>query len=473
MKKSKKLEWMTSLGERASYYSYFCGQNAIYTIVISFLTTYLLFEGIDPAKAAGVMLAVKVWDAVNDALFGVIFDSVRFKSKQKYLPWLKISLVAIPVSTVLMFVTPHSDSETFKLGWFAVAYILWDTAYTLCDVPIFGLVTAMTSRLDERTSILSYKSIWAGVGAAISFVIATVFVGEKVGLTFGLASVIIAVFAVVTMAPVLFKAKERIAPFEAEEKFTIRRMFSYLFQNKFLLIYYLGYFFYAGFGVAGSLMMFASYYLFNNSQFSLFIGALSVLPMLVAALLIPKMIAKTDKMKLYLICAALTVVLSVATWLFGYDSIVIYSVMAVLRAIPTAIIGVIMFMFTPDCAEYGKFKSGIEAKGITFAIQTFMAKLTGAVSGSLGLFLLKFFEWTPIKADSFQDLQQQAVAQSPTAMSGLWFIYNMIPAFGVLIAFFVWIFYKLKDKDVQIMADCNTGKISREEARGLLSRDYE
>ena len=42
-------------------------------------------------------------------------------------------------------------------------------------------------------------------------------------------------------------------------------------------------------------------------------------------------------------------------------------------------------MFTPDCAEYGRFKSGTEAKGITFAVQTFMAKLTGSISGALGL----------------------------------------------------------------------------------------
>ena len=49
-------------------------------------------------------------------------------------------------------------------------------------------------------------------------------------------------------------------------------------------------------------------------------------------------------------------------------------------------------MFTPDCAEYGQFKSGISAKGITFAIQTFSVKITAAISSSLALFLLGLFQ---------------------------------------------------------------------------------
>ncbi len=467
--KTKNPEWMTNSRERMSYYSFFMGQDAIYAIVTTFLTTYLLFQGINPAKSAVVMLAVKIWDAVNDTIFGVLFDSVRFKSNKKFLPWLKISTYCIPVTTVLIYVIPGSLSETYKLVWFAVAYILWDTAYTLCDVPIFGIVTVMTERIDERTSLLSYKSIWSGLGAGIATIIATVLVGENVGLSFGLGALIIAVFSFAVMMPVSYNVKERIQAVE-DEKFTLRRMFRYLFQNKYLLIYYVGYLFHAGFGVSGSLMLLVSYYMFHNSQFSLFILALSVLPMLICALLVPKLIARFDKMKLYLLCCLLNIIFSIATWVAGYDSIVVFSVLSVLRSIPAAFAGVTMFMFTPDCAEYGKFRSGIEAKGITFALQTFMAKLTGAISGSLGLFLLKFFDWTAVRAESFQDLQKLAIQQSGTAMSGLWFIYNMIPVIGMVIAFIIWCFYRLRDKEVQIMADANSGKIEREEALRLLAK---
>ena len=43
-----------------NYYLYFCGQNVIYALVSTYLVTFLLFQGVDPAKSAAVMLAVKI-----------------------------------------------------------------------------------------------------------------------------------------------------------------------------------------------------------------------------------------------------------------------------------------------------------------------------------------------------------------------------------------------------------------------------
>lgn len=465
--------WQTSSKERKSYYLYFAGQNAIYFLISSFMTTYLMFQGVNLAKSAAVMLAVKIWDAVNDAVFGVIFDAVKFKSGKKYLPWLKISTAFTPIATMLLFFIPKSAGETQKLLWFAVAYILWDTVYTLCDVPIYGIITSMTNNLDERSSMLSYKSIWGGVGSAFTTIAATVLVSQYVNSNYTVVALAVCIFAAATMVPVLFNVKERY-PSDDEESFTIKRMFRYLFQNKYLLIYYLGYFFYSAANVSSALNLFVSYYLFNDEMFSLAVGAINTVPSFIFALLVPKMLRKMDKMKLYLICSISMVILSLAIWLTGYSSIIVYIVLSTLRAVPLAIIGVIMFMFTPDCAEYGKYKSNIEAKGITFAIQTFMVKLTAAVSGALGMFLLglKSTGWISVEVENFQQLTELGVVQSEHALDVLWFVFVMVPAIGCLLAFFVWLFYKLNDKDVQIMADCNSGKIDRAEAESRLSRKY-
>ena len=48
-----------------------------------------------------------------------------------------------------------------KLIWATLAYMLWDTAYTLCDVPIFGIVTTMTIDQKERVSLNSIGRIFA------------------------------------------------------------------------------------------------------------------------------------------------------------------------------------------------------------------------------------------------------------------------------------------------------------------------
>ncbi len=467
------LGWETDNIERKSYYIYFVGQNMIYTLVSTFLVTYLMFQGVNLAKAGTIMLLVKVWDAVNDAIFGVIFDSVKFKSGKKYLPWLKISTVLIPLSTFLLFLIPKSSGETLKLVWFAVAYICWDTAYTLCDVPIYGVITSMTKNMDERNCMLSYKSIWGGVGTAVTTLIASVLVSEKVNSNYTVVAIITSVFALVTMIPVLYNIKERFNSVD-EETFTIKKMFRYLFKNKYLLIYYIGFFFYSAFNVSASFNLFVSYYIFNNELFALVVSAIGVAPQLIFSLFIPKMLKKIDKTKLMMLSNILIIVLSVVIWLVGKEHIAIYIVLSTLRAIPMGIYGVLMFMFTPDCAEYGKYTSGIEANGITFAIQTFMVKLTAAISGALGMFLLglKSTGWVSVEVENFQELSTSGITQSAHALDVLWFVYVMVPAIGGLIAVVIWKFYKLNDKDVQIMSDCNANKISREEAEKLLSKKY-
>ena len=42
----------------------------------------------------------------------------------------------------------------------------------------------------------------------------------------------------------------------------------------------------------------------------------------------------------------------------------------------------------------------------------------------------------------------------------------------MIISTIFYLCYKLNDKDVQIMAKCNSGEISRAEAEALLSRKY-
>ncbi|MBQ3137417.1 MAG: MFS transporter [Clostridia bacterium] len=476
--KTKKLQnplWQTNPTERKSYYFYFFGQNMIYSMIAAYLTTFLLLLGVNPAKSAAVMLVVKIWDAVNDALFGVIFDKVKFKSGKKFIPWLKIACVLTPISTILLFIIPNTEttSETFKLAWFAIAYILWDTAYTLCDVPAFGIITSMTSNIEERNTILSLKGITGGVGSALTTVLVTVLISEFIGLNYGWISVIVAVVAAATMFPVCFKCEERNQSID-EEQFTIKRMLKYIISNKYLLIYYVGYIFYSGAQTYTALHLITAYYIFNNTLASLITGTVAALPQLFMALLVPKIIRKMDKTKLFKISAIASIILSFAI-IPTKNSFILFTIAFMLRAIPLGIIGVLSFTFTPDCAEYGQYTTGTEAKGITFAIQTFAVKLAAAISGSLGLALLGVFGFKTFEGvDSFEALEaiNARAQQTPEAIDGLWFTYNVIPIIGLVIALVIWNFYKLNDKDVQVMADHNVGKISREEAEKLLSGKY-
>ena len=86
--------------------------------------------------------------------------------------------------------------------------------------------------------------------------------------------------------------------------------------------------------------------------------------------------------------------------------------------------------------------------------------------------VLKFFDWVSVEANSFADLEAAGVVQSETALHGLWIAYALVPAIGALLALVFYAFYRLNDKDVQIMAKCNAGELSRTQAEAMLSRKY-
>ena len=463
---------MTTLKERLSYWTYFVGQNVYYNITFLFLSTYLAMQGITLWKVSLVLLIVKVWDAVNDPIFGYIFDKVKFKNGQKSLPWLRISVILIPFVTIMVFAIPGA-SETVKLVWFAVAYLLWDTVYTLTDVPAYAMLNTMTDNTQERNLLLSMNRVFSGAGYLLCSVVLPLLIGETFGMSFTLAVAILSIFAAVTMVPLCIFCKERnYNPQDDTGDFSFRQMFTYLGKNKYLLTYYGGYMATDALKTSAAVTLFVSFYLFGNVGYSILLNLLGMVPGVVIAVFMPMILKRLDKFKTLFWANIVNILLGFVIYFVGYENETAFLVLTCIRALPMCLVGVLAFMFTPDCAEYGQYKSGISAKGITFAIQTFSVKITGAVSSALALFLLGLFSWQAVEADSFEKLAELNIQQSDPALQGLWIVYALVPVIGMVISTFFYLGYKLNDKDVQIMAKCNSGEITREEAEKLLSRKY-
>jgi len=470
---SKKPGHMTNMKEKLCYWTYFIGQNIYYNITAVFISTYLVMQGIDPIKSSLVLLIVKIWDAINDPIFGFIFDKVKFKNGLKSLPWLRIAVLLIPFVTIILFAIPGGMSELGKLIWFGVAYVLWDTVYTLTDVPAYAMLNTMTDDLSERNTLLSVNRVFSGGGVLLYGVVLNFLISEAVGMSATWAVAILSIFSAITMIPLCVGCKERnYKPGSEDENFTPGQMMRYLGKNKYLLVYYGGYCATDALKTSAAVTLFVSFYLFGNSLFSILLNVLNMVPGVFAAMAMPWLLKKFDKFKLLFWCNIINIILGFVIYFTGYSNTVLFIVLTCVRCVPLSIVGILAFMFTPDCAEYGQYKSGINAKGITFAIQTFSVKITGAISSALALFLLGLFSWISVEAENFEELAALNVQQSAGALNGLWIVYALVPVIGMVISTFFYLGYKLNDKDVQIMAKCNSGEITREEAEAQLSRKY-
>lgn len=456
------MEMQSSKKERLSYYSYFIGQNLFYIIIASFISLFLLNHGVSEAIAASVVIAPQIWDVINDLIFGRIVDKAHLKGG-KFMPWLKISWFCIPATTIFIFCMPDSLSVTAKCVWVFIGYCLWSVAYTMCDTPIYALSTAMTEKVQERNSILSIGRL-TGTAALVVGTLAI----EGLYMTMGwkLLSICLSVVSMALMLPILFFGKERNAVHSSSAP-TLKEMFQALWENKFLIVFYIAFFVVGVTNTVQTVIPMFAQYVLGSAEKGTILLAMAILPAIIVAIFIPSLCKKIDKFWLYIGCLGIFVLASVIQYFIGYGSdIPLYITMA-LRGVGLVGYNVLVYMFTPDCIEYGQYKTGVRQEGITFSIQTSVTKLSGALMNSISLLLLAAFGFKAANADPVTGVVDAVGAQ------GCWHVLTWISAIGPIIAIILLVArYKLRDKDVNIMAQYNNGEITREECDQQLSREF-
>ena len=449
--------FITSKKERVSYILYFMGQNIFYMFILLFLQQFYVIDmAINASIVATIFLVVRIWDAVNDLLFGVIVDKSNFKSG-KFKPWVKISTLMIPIFTILIFIMPNTMSLELKIAYATVTYILWDMAYTVCDIPIFALTTAMTNNVKERMSLISFGRF----AATIAILVLAVFV-PMLYPTFGweATAVILSVFGFLTMLPISITAKERFVV-KKQTAASLTTILKYLVGNKYLLIFYLTLIIASLTDTTITISNFFAIYCLGGDQMISVVMLFTIVPMLLFTAILPKLGVMFDKFHIFVTCTIANIVLSIILYLVGYANLNLFYILLFLRSFAMSASIVMPFMFSADCVEYGTYKTGERAEGVTFSIQTFTTKITGAISGTMGLFFL-----------SLAGFAEGSASQSTATLDAIWFLFSLFPVFGLLAQIvLLLIFYKLRDKDVQIMARANQGEISKEEAEATLTRN--
>ena len=428
----------TSKAERLSYTGFFLGQNIIYVLPFQFLTYfYTEFVGLSLADTAVLLLLAKVWDSINDPIMGAIVDKCNFK-KGKFLPWLKVATYTVPLSLFLMFINIEGP-YLLKLIYAYVTYLIFDMVYTISDSPLFSLSTVMTSNTYERDKLMSYGRLAAAVAAITS----AVFINIKVNVGWTWTVGIYCLISFLVMFPLQFCAKERVK-YQNSGDITFIKIFQYLFKNKYLLIYFIGF---LGIEITNTLQIIAVYFANSNlgdESMVMIIMAVVIVPVILVAPILPMLIKVFGKKKVTVISSVVAIVLSIVQYFAGYENLVIFLLIAAVRITFMQLPLMLYGMFTADCIEYGAYHTGERTAGIAFSLQTFMTKLGGALANTLCLVLLGVFGYV-----------ERAPQQSSGALQGIWIIMSLVPCLGYVVMLFIMAIYKLDEKEVARMMEEN------------------
>ena len=460
MGKQKNTGFVTSKKERFAYCLFFLGQNILWGYA-GYVETFLTDVGIAAATAAVILLVPKLWDAVNDMIFGYLIDRTRFKNGQKFIPWVRIGVTAVGITTVALFAIPQSMNQTVKVVWFLIAYILFDISYTILDAPAYAVTTVMTSDVQERTAIIAGGKLWAMVGGVVATLLVPLL---RPRLGWFVACIVFVVVSVLMMVPMLLSVKERQSETaNVENNPEFKEIMRYLKCNKYLIVALIAMLL---LGVASLEQKMAIYMgricLGQENTATLVAGGAAISVIIVSAV-VPVLSKKWDKF--YVLCAGMvfTIVMNIVAYFVGYDSLVMAIVMTMLKCSGLGFWSVVIYMLIADTVEYGTYKTGTRAAGISFSLQTFVAKLKNGLIGSVVLFSLS--------AVGF--VEGENAVQPAGVADGVWALFCLFPAVGFTIALVILLmFYKLRTKEVQIMSLYNNGEITKEEAESALEEKY-
>jgi len=203
-----------------------------------FLTSVV---GFDAAIAGRIFLVGRLWDGINDPLVGMLSDRVRTRWGRRR-PFLLFGAVPFGLSFMLMFLVPPFDSSVGQALYYVAAFLLFDTFYTVVNVPYAALTPALTEDYDERSNLAGWRiavSIVASLVTAGLFkllaeqVFAVWFGGGPVAIRAGYA-LSAAIWGVLVSAPFFIFVREIQEPDYAPEPEPLRpvKTFREVFRNR-------------------------------------------------------------------------------------------------------------------------------------------------------------------------------------------------------------------------------------------------
>lgn len=430
--------------------------------------------GIPEEAVATMILVLGIWDTVNDPIMGGIIDRTRTRYG-KLRPYLLIVPIPLAIATIMLFAGPEiladTKSTVIKIVYMYISYFIWEFFYTLGDVPFWGMSTAISPSPADRTRAISsarfISSILGGLSTTILVVMMDLSNSGAWGLTLSQDFLILAVVAAVMILGLFSlagrKTKERVV--QSVKEPSVLEGFKVMFKNKPLMLIIIGNVIGALSGLAG---VFQTYYyseVLNLNSAVLWINLPGTIFGFLTYLLIPKVKKKLDNRQIVMLNLVCRFVVGTLVFVLGLKfyntNILVISILLMIQnfvfsffntinmVIPTEMIG--------DTVDYMEWKTGERNEGVSFSVLTFVGKLTGSVSTSLGTALL------PVIGLTFTTNQ----AGESVTMKGehtdlfVWALFTCIPYLLGLLSIIPYLFYDLTGKKLEkIRADM---KVRREQ----------
>ena len=450
---------MTAVLSRGKKLMYGAGDIG-FSLTSTILGVYFLFfmievVGLRPGIAAIPIAIGKIWDFVNDPIFGHISDRTRTKWGRRR-PYLLFGALPLAVTFTMLWYSPGFESTTALVAYYSVAYIIFEASATLLYMPYFALTPELTSDYDERTSLTSYRMFFSILGSLLAFTVPLLIVGSFTPENAPKVLMMGAIFGLISALPMFltfFGTEERDDLIELEKptlKESIRSVW-----NNIPFRYGLGIFLATWISVdilQSSLLFYVKYVVQREAQNDIIMATIFVIAML--TLPIWNWVSKRwSKRMAYISGIAFWAVVQLALMLLGPSTpLALILILCSMAGIGVAAAHVLPWAILPDAIEWYEYKTGERHEGMFYSITTLARKITSA--GAVPLI-------GPIL--EFTGYQANVTTQSAQAVQGIRMIIGPIPAILLGIGIFIAYKYPLgREEFFSMVEEIKNRKAARE-----------
>lgn len=411
--------------------------NLVWRTLMVFLPIfYTDVFGLSAAAVGTLLLVCRYWDGITDFIMGLIADRTRTRWG-KFRPWVLWTAVPFGIVTVMTFTTP-SLNPAGKLWYAYITYSLLILVYTANNIPYSALTGVMSPDPQERTSLSSYRFVFAFFGGLITqglnIYLVTLF-GKGDDVTgYRLTMTLFAVISVLLFIITFLTTREQVQP-PVQQRTSIRRDARDLVQNQpWRALFFLGIFFVAFATLKqGVTMYYFKYFIGDTNLAALFMIAGLVAAMIGAALT-QKLTARFGKNRVMKASLLLALVTSAALYLPESNKLWAIFTLSSITEFATGPIVTLFFAMLADAADYSEWKNQRRATGLIFSAGTLSMKFGTGIAGALIGWLLYAFGYIP------------NVAQTDSALHGIRLLISVFPAIAACILMIVFHFYMLDEE---------------------------
>lgn len=358
------------------------------------ISLYLLYFYTDvmelnPLNISLMFIICRVIDGGTDLLVGFLIDKTRSRWG-KSRPWFLFGAIPFAIAAFLAFSVPDIAPQG-KLIYAYITYIFLSFMYTVVNIPLASILPALTSDMNERTVLATYRKFFAFFGSTIVSATALTLVqmmgngNEALGfrMVMGIFGIIGCVCFFLTF--LLVKEENLI---ETEKKATLKETIHSLIHNKPWKLFALNILFmWTGYFLQSSALIYYYRYSLGKADMASLVATIMAMVPMIANLFVPFLSRRIGKRNLYSTSAGIQLLGIMIIMISGNHDVGII-IGALISASGYGAKESIYFSMQADPVDYGEWKTGIQASGTLSSMNGFLGKVAQAIAGGISGLLL-------------------------------------------------------------------------------------